>query len=67
MHNGRLKSVHFYVSNPGWFSVQIWRPVQMGHNKGTMKLVYQREIETTGSSSIFQVNVFVIYHRDSEL
>ena len=69
MYEGRLQSLHYYASSLGWFSVQVWRPVKVLYNKRTMKLIYEREIETIESSRTIQVKNVHIFrvHRCAKI
>ena len=67
MYDGRLQSIHAYVVNAGWISIQIWRPVNIPQNKRNLTLLHQRTIEIlelfqTIRVSIDYVHISVLCH-----
>ena len=61
MYDGRLQSVHVHVVNPGWISIQIWRPINIIQNKGNLTLLHQRTIEILESLQTIIVSIDYVY------
>ena len=61
MYDARLQSVHAHVVNPGWISIQIWRPVNIIQNKGNLTLLHQRTIEILESFQTIRVSIDYVH------
>ena len=55
MHDGKLDTISFYVASSDWLSLQIWRPMGGYLARGSMQLVFQRDVDITQSSGKYQV------------
>ena len=56
MHDGQLETISFYVASSDWLSLQIWRPVGSYLARGSMQLVFQKDVDIIQSSGKYQVN-----------
>ena len=61
MYDGRLQSIHAYVVNPGWISIQIWRPANIPQNKRNLTLLHQRTIEILESFQTIHVSMDYVH------